>query len=162
MERRAPSDWLEGRRLRAYELAEEGRIQKDIAAALGVSAGAVSKWLKRGREGGREALRRHPAPGAASKLSAEQLATLPDILARGAEAYGVRGARWTRARIRQVIEDVLGVSYHVDHMSYLMDKIGWTQQKPREVATQRSQAAVEAWQANWPAVEKKPSKKSKR
>ena len=162
MDRRAPSDWLEGRRLRAYELAEEGRTQKDIAAALGVSAGAVSKWLKRGREGGREALRRHPAPGAESKLSAEQLAKLPDILARGAEAYGFRGARWTRARIRQVIEEVLGVSYHVDHMSYLMDKIGWTQQKPREVATQQSQASVEAWQANWPAIEKKPSKQGKR
>jgi hypothetical protein len=79
---------------------------------------------------------------------------LPDILARGAEAYGFHGTRWTRARIRQVIEDLLGVSYHVDHMSYLMDNIGWTQQKPREVATQQSQAAVEAWQANWPAVEK--------
>src|SRR5260370_32858475 len=100
MEPQRPSDGLEGRRLRAYELAEEGRLQKDIAAALGVSAGAVSKWLKRGREGGREALRRHAAPGAASKLSAEQLAKLPELLARGAEAYGFRGARWTRARIR--------------------------------------------------------------
>jgi transposase len=155
-------DWQEKRRERAYELAQQGWPQKDIAEALGVSKGAVSKWLAWARVGGTEALKSHPAPGGPSKLNAEQIAALPEILRRGAEAYGFRGARWTRARIRQVIEEVLGVSYHLDHMSYLMGKIGWTRQKPREVATQQNQAAVEAWNANWPAVEKKRSKKDKR
>src|SRR5712691_2041673 len=151
-------DWQEKRRERAYELAQQGWQQKDIAQALGVSNGAVSKWLARAKARGAEALKSQPAPGGRSKLSTEQMERLPEILGRGAQAYGFRGARWTRARIRHVIEEVFGVSYHVDHMSYLMGKIGWTQQKPREVATQQNQASVEAWQANWPAVEKKPSK----
>jgi transposase len=155
-------EWQEKRRGRAYELAQQGWQQKDIAEALGVSKGAVSKWLARAKAGGAEALKSHPAPGGRSKLNSDQMARLPEILGRGAEAYGFRGARWTRARIRHVIEEVFGVSYHVDHMSYLMDKIGWTQQKPREVATQQNQATVEAWKTNWPAVEKKLSKKGKR
>lgn len=155
-------DWQEKRRERAYELAQRGWQQKDIAEALGVSKGAVSKWLAWARVGGAEALKSRPAPGGQSKLNAEQMASLPEILRRGAEAYGFRGARWTRARIRRVIQEVFGVSYHVDHMSYLIRKIGWTQQKPREVAAQQNQAAVEAWETNWPAIEKKPSKTSKR
>src|SRR2546421_699633 len=51
------ADWREERRKRAWKLKEEGWPQKDIAAALGVSEGAVSHWVKRGREGGEEALK---------------------------------------------------------------------------------------------------------
>ena len=159
--KRYAREWQEKRRERAYELREAGWPQKEIAAALGVSKGAVSKWLTRASEGGKEALKSHPAPGGQSKLSAEQLAGLPEILGRGAEAYGFRGAVWTRARIRQVIEDVFGVKYHVDHMSFLINKIGWTQQKPHRVAAQQNQAAVETWQTNWPEVEKKPKAQGK-
>ena len=49
---RQVADWREGRRIRAWELKKEGWKQRDIAQALGVSAGAVSQWLKRGQEGG--------------------------------------------------------------------------------------------------------------
>jgi transposase len=63
----------EARRIRAYELRQAGWKQKDIALALGVTKGAVSQWMSRAREGGVEALRRHPSPGAVSRLSAEQI-----------------------------------------------------------------------------------------
>jgi transposase len=46
------TDWREGRRLRAFELKQEGWSQQEIAVALGVSMGAVSLWMKRAREGG--------------------------------------------------------------------------------------------------------------
>src|SRR5438876_11784879 len=93
--KRYAREWQEKRRERAYDLFQAGWQQKEIAEALGVSKGAVSKWLARAGEGGREALKSHPAPGGQSKLSEEQLAALPEILARGAEAYGFRGAVWT-------------------------------------------------------------------
>ncbi len=54
------ADWREERRMQAWKLKEQGWQQKEIAEALGVSEGAVSQWLKRGREGGLEALRAHP------------------------------------------------------------------------------------------------------
>ena len=60
MGRQAPADYREYRRQRAWELKQAGRKQKDIAAALGVSEGAVSGWVKQARQGGVEALgRRH-------------------------------------------------------------------------------------------------------
>jgi len=159
--KRYAREWQEKRRERAYELAQVGWEQKAKAAALGGSKGAVSQWLTRAEHNGKAALKGHPAPGGQSKLSAEELARLPELLTRGAEAYGYRGAVWTRARIRQVIEDEFGVRYHVDHMSFLMKKIGWTQQKPHRVSTQQNQAAVETWQDNWEAVEKRPAPKGK-
>ncbi len=67
-----PTEYREYRRLRAYDLKQQGWKQKDIAVALGVTEGAVSQWLKRAREGGQAALRRHPPPGATPRLRPEQ------------------------------------------------------------------------------------------
>ena len=90
---RAPkkADWREERRKRAWKLKEESWSQQDIAAALGVSEGAVSQWIKRGREGGVEALKAHPPQGVSPRFTAEQKAQMPELLAKGAEAYGFRG-----------------------------------------------------------------------
>src|SRR5712691_8209848 len=93
-----PRSWQEGRRFQAWELHQQGWKQRDIAAALGVTPGAVSQWFKLTREEGTDALRRHPAPGRPPRLSAEQRAQIPTVLARGAEAFGFRGDVWTRAR----------------------------------------------------------------
>ena len=82
----AQLDWRDGRRRRAWELKQHGWKQQDIAAALGVTPGAVSQWLKRGREQGMEGLRRHPAPGPTPQLTVAQVAQLPALLERGAEA----------------------------------------------------------------------------
>src|SRR3979411_3033616 len=100
----SPQDWREGRRMRAWELHEQGWKQKDIAAALGVTEGAVSQWLKKAREQGIEAVQHHPAPGAIPKLSPEQQSQLPALLAKGAEAFGFRGEVWTTERVAQMIQ----------------------------------------------------------
>ena len=100
---RSPRDWREGRRLRALELHAQGWTGTAIAAALGVSQSAVSQWLKRGREGGPDALRAQPPPGRVPRLSAEQRGALPHLLARGAEAFGFLGEVWTSKRIARVI-----------------------------------------------------------
>ncbi len=76
-----PKDWREGRRLRAWELHEQGWKQKDIAAALGVAEGAVSQWMSRGKTQGPEALRHRSSPGAPPRLSLKQRAQLPGLLA---------------------------------------------------------------------------------
>jgi transposase len=153
-------DWLEGRRKRAWELKQQGWKQQDIAAALGVTKGAVIQWLRRAREGGVEALRRHPAKGPTPKLAAEQLAQLPGLLAPGAEAYGYRGQVWTTKRVAEVIWRSLGVSYHPAHVSRLLRSVHLSVQQPIERATQRDEQAIAAWQTEtWPTLKKRPSRK---
>src|SRR3712207_5318796 len=116
---RSPRDWREGRRLRAWELHQRGRTGTAIGAALGVTKGAISRWLKRAREGGAEALYRRPPPGPTLRLSVEQLAQLPHLLARGAEAFGFIGEVWTAKRVAAVIQAEFGVRYHPDHVGRL-------------------------------------------
>lgn len=45
--------------MRALELYQQGWAQRDIAAALGATESAVSRWLAAARRGGREALASH-------------------------------------------------------------------------------------------------------
>jgi transposase len=154
-ESRSP-DWREWRRYRAAELHEEGWTGQEIAVALGVSTGAVSQWLKRLREGGREALRAQPPPGPTPRLTPEQQASLPELLAWGAEAYGFLGDVWTTKRVALVIEQEYGVRYHPDHVGRLLRAAGWSVQKPVTRATQRDEAAITAWcEERWPEVKKK-------
>jgi transposase len=150
------SDVREWRRRRAWELQQQGWLQKDIATALGVSKGAVSQWLKRGREGGLAALQAQPRPGARPKLRAEQWTQVPGLLARGAEAFGFRGDVWTCHRIAALIEQTFGVRYHPEHVRRLLRKAGWSVQQPIERATQRQEHAIEQWwEERWPALQKK-------
>ncbi|HEX8730879.1 MAG TPA: winged helix-turn-helix domain-containing protein [Ktedonobacterales bacterium] len=150
----AQLDWRKGRRQRAWELNEQGWKQQDIAAALGVTSGAVSQWLKRGREQGVEGLRRHPAPDRQPRLSAKQLAQLPALVARGPEAYGFRGQVWTCKRMVEVIRRTFGVTYHPAHVSRLLHALRHSVQRPVVRAAQRNEAAIAAWwQERWPALE---------
>ena len=155
-----PHDWREGRRLRGWELAQRGWKQRDIAAALGVTEGAVSQWLARARAGGVAALRHRPPPGVPPKLPRDQLARVPALLARGAAAFGFRGDLWTCPRVAAVIETHFGVRYTAAHVSRLLRALNWRPQRPVQRATQRDEAAIQQWaRERWPALKKgRPTK----
>jgi transposase len=158
-----PKDWREGRRLRAWELYEQGWPQNKIAEALGVTEGAVSQWITKGKSQGPEALRHQPSPGAPPKLTKEQRAQLPGLLAQGAEAFGFRGQVWTAARVAQVIKREFGVSYHPTHCSRLLAAIKHSRQKPETRASQRDEQAIQVWRDHHSVeVKKRPTKRNAR
>jgi len=151
----SPTDWREARRFRAWELHLQGWSQQRIAEALGVTQGAVSQWLQRAQTGAEEALRAHKATGAPRRLPKEQLQQLPELLTKGAEAFGFRGDVWTCARVVEVIEREWHVRYHQAHVSRLLHACGWTPQRPKVKATQRDEQAIATWQAErLPAIKK--------
>jgi transposase len=151
------TNWREGRRLRAFELKERGWKQSEIAEALGVTEGAVSQWMKRAREQGAQALRHKPPPGAPSRLSDEQRARLPELLAQGARAHGFRGEVWTCERVAVVIRREFGVSYHPAHVSRVVRALGLSLQKPMRRANQRDEQAIRHWkEERWPELKKGP------
>jgi transposase len=85
--------------------------------------------MARARQGGPEALRHRPSPGAPRRLTADQLAQLPARLERGPEAYGVRGQLWTRGRIAAVIQLVCGIADHPRHVGRVCEAIRWSPQQ---------------------------------
>jgi transposase len=160
MSQKQPHDWREARRLRAWELRKKGWRPARIAAALGVTRGAVSQWFKRADAEGVAGLSRRKAPGAKRRLSDEQLAQLPALLEQGAEAHGFRGAVWTCTRVAQLIAREFGVTYTPQHVGNLLRQSGWSRQKPLTRASQRDEAAIEHWrEETWPALKKRRSPK---
>lgn len=152
---REPADWREARRLRAYDLKQQGWKQTDIAEALGVTDGAVSQWMSRAEAAGREALYRSVAPGNEPRLCHEDRQKLPALLEQGAAHYGFRGDRWTRNRVGRVIEREFGVCYHDTQVGRILAEIGWTLQKPAKRASERDEEAIEAWRdAQWEVLKK--------
>lgn len=150
------TDWREGRRLRAWELKEKGFSQKQIADVLGLSKGAVSQWMRRGREDGLEGLKRRVACGASPRLTDEQSNELAELLATfDAEDYGFTGKAWSCARVAKLILWQFGVSYHPAHVSRVLRSLGFSCQKPARRANQRDETAIEHWsKVRWPELKK--------
>ena len=148
-----PEDWREWRRMRVFDLKQQGWRQRDIAEALAASEVSISRWLSRVRQGGPKALLARPAPGRPPRLSPQQKSLLPEFLWHGAEAYGFRGDVWTCARIAKVIHEEFGISYHKDHVGRLLKELQWTPQVPIKRAIQRDEKAIERWRAEvWPEL----------
>ena len=138
---------------------ERGRLAtKRYSHGFGSKRGSGEPtFVKRGREGGEEALKAHPPKGVSPRLTAEQKAQIPALLAKGAEAYGFRGDVWTASRVAEVIKRTFGVRYHRDHVGRLMREAGWSRQKPVERASQRNEEAIKQWsEERWPEIKKKP------
>lgn len=122
-------DWGETRRLKALELRDAGWSQPEIAAALGVTPGAVSQWLRRAHLEGRDALRHRRDPGRASRLTQDQIDRLLTLLTGSPRAAGLQcetlhSESWTRGMVRDLILREFGVSYHPAHVSRLVRSYG--------------------------------------
>jgi transposase len=154
-------DWREYRRLRVWEMHQQGYKQSDIATALGLSQGGVSHILAGAREGGEEGLRQRKPKGVQARLTVEQKAEVLTKLAEGAEAHGFAGDVWTTVRVAELIQREYGVQYHPDYIGPFLRACGWSAQRPVVRATQRNQEAISQWrQQRWPEIEKKPKPKA--
>lgn len=109
------------------------------------------------QRGGKEALKACPPPGVKPRLSAEQKAQIPTLLAKGAPAYGFRGEVWTASRVAEVIFQTFGVRYSRDHAGAIVRRLGWSPQQPEQKASQRDEEAIANWKTErWDAIKKSP------
>ena len=152
--------WKAERRKRAWALYQAGWPQKRIAEALGVTKGAVSQWIKAGKEAGEVALESRKSTGSPRRLSTEARRKVPALLEKGAESFGFLGDVWTCSRVASVIEREFGVKYHPAHVSRILKELGWTPQKPIRRARQRQEDEIRRWrEERWPALKKRRPKK---
>ena len=121
-----------------------------------MSEGAVSQWMKKAREGGKEALKTSPRPGRPPKLSEEERTErLSSLLEKGPEHFGFRGEVWTRKRVRKVIKEKFKVEYDVSQVGRIPDQIGWSRQKPDHRSDKRDEEEIEEWkEEKWPRIKK--------
>ena len=149
---------LEARRYKAVSRVEiDGWTVAQAAREAKVNPRTAERWLARYRDLGEEALKATVATGRPCEISQEQLKKLETILLAGALANGFPTDLWTRERVAEVIDRQFGVSYHPGHVSRILQKMGWSVQKPAKQAAERDDIAIQQWVKNdWPKIKKKP------
>ena len=148
---------LEARRRRAAEYFQERKPLAEVVRLVGASLSSVKRWRRAWQDGGVAALAAKPHPGPMPKLSEDQRQGLVTILAAGPTEAGYRTDLWTTARVAEVVRKRFGVSYHPDHVGRMLHDLGYSPQKPQQVAREQDGVAVEQWRASdWPRIKKRP------
>ena len=148
---------LEARRRRAAEYFQARKSLAETARLVGASLSSVKRWKRAWRTGGLAALTAKPHPGPTPKLSSEQKQELVTILQEGPMASGFKTDLWTCARVAKVVRKKFRVSYNPDHLGRILHELGYSPQRPRQVAREQDSEAVERWrEVDWPRIKKKP------
>ena len=147
---------MEERRREGARLLRRTKLKKAaIARRLSVSRAAVGQWAKDLAAGGLRQLYQRRSTGRPGKLSDAQMDQLDQILERGALAAGFPTARWTSARVKQVINCEFAVTYHVSYIPRLLERLGWSLQQPLARAVEREEDVIHAWLTHdWPRIKK--------
>jgi transposase len=138
---------LERRRRRAVELVEQGESPTLVARILGVHPTSIHRWRRMARQP--HGLDARPTPGAAPRLSDDQLQQLEQLLLQGAKAHGWPNQLWTADRVARLIRERFHVTHHPEHVrKILKHRLGWTSQKPKRKARERNDKEVERWKGD--------------
>jgi transposase len=123
-----------------------GRPVAEVAAALGLSASTVSRWLRAFILDGVSGLWYRTSPGRPPKLTPTQKARLKEKLATGPEAAGYPTACWNAALIQDLLSRAFGVLYNVHYLSALLSSLGYSYRRPASslIILTRSNAAAGA------------------
>jgi transposase len=131
----------------------ESRPTAQIASELRVSEKSVRAWRRRWTVGGTAALASAGPGGSDCKLTAQQQQQLAGMLDEGPVVHGWDDARWTLARVAELIERRCGVDYTLRGVSYLLHRMGYSLQVPARRAVERDEQAITTWRRRrWPAV----------
>lgn len=151
------------KRLHAVILNSEGKTSGALVDILKAPRSRVAEWLANYEAHGVEGLLEGYRSGRPSLLSDVQLTSLSDIVDSGPVAYGFDAGIWTSPMITRVIQEEFGVAYHPGHVRKLLDRIGFSMQRPRRVLARGEPAAQDRWHRyTYPRIKKKPATRAVR
>mgnify|MGYP001573180748 CR=1 FL=1 len=137
---------LEEMRRQAVKRVLSGETQVDVAASLEVNHHSVSKWMRRFRKRGAQALASTKAPGPAGKLSPRQQRWLERVIVgRNPRQLNFGAALWTLPLVADLIARRFGIVLHGSTVSRMLARLGITPQKPARRAFQRDEAECQHW-----------------
>ncbi len=140
-------------RQRAFELLGQGVDLVEVAQRVGVTERSVRRWQQEARQPKRKKSKR--SPGRPSYLSPQQVRRLEKALDQGASAHGYAEDYWTIDRIGHVIWELFGVRYESSSVWRLLQRMGWSSQKPQRQPLHRDDAAIQHWKRYvWPRIKK--------
>ncbi len=149
------SEQLAGRRKRGLKLLRHGQSVAQVARRLGATVQSVCRWRRESKQPRRKPRLRQRTPGRPSRLSQSQLRRLISALNRGAYACGYAEDYWTLDRIAHLIWELFRVRYRTSSVWYVLQRLGWSCQKPQRRSLARDDEAVAHWKRYiWPHIKK--------
>ena len=146
---------LEQRRRKAIALLEQGHSNQETARLVGASPGTICDWKKAYQKCGEAFFEAYRPPGRAPCLSETQIERLKKLLLKGPRKHGYPTELWTLGRIAEVIEKQLGIDYDPSSVWHILQRMGWSCQKPENKAREQNPEAVAQWrQTDWPRIKK--------
>src|SRR5439155_20303602 len=147
---------MEKRRLKAAVLFEKGLSSSAVARKLGVRRQSAHAWQQAWQQSGVDGLRSKGLAGRKPRLTAAQEEDLAEAILAGPKAAGYPTAVWTLPRLARLIQQRHGIHYHPGHVWHLLDRLGFSCQRPSRRALERNAAEVRRWhRQRWPDLKKK-------
>jgi transposase len=143
---------LAERRKRALELLNKGKPAREVAEIIGVTTRSVYRWQEQKKSPPKKSERPLGRP---DRLTGKQIRQLEAELDNGAYAHGYAENYWTLERIGHVIWELFDIRYVPSGVWHLLDRMGWSSQKPQRLAIQRDEEAIVSWKRRvWPRIKK--------
>ena len=143
MRRKGTNEQLAERRARGLALLGEGKTSKEVAEILEVTKRSVDRWQADAKKPKKKKAGR--SPGRPRKLSEKKVKRLEKALDKGAYAFGYAGDYWTLDRIAQVIWQLFGVRHETSAVWHVMQRMGWSNQRPQRRPLHRNEEPIEQW-----------------
>jgi len=146
--------WKRAKAVRGY--VEGGKVIA-LAKELGITRGAINRWLQWYEAGGAEGLRTNPIPGSEPRLTEDQRSELSAMIDAGPQAAGYTSGMWTGPMVGDWIRRRFGVSYHNHYVPELLHQLGFSLQRPRKRLANADAEKQAQWvQVRFPDIKKKP------
>ena len=143
MRRKGTNEQFAERRARGLALLAEGKTSKEVAAIVDVTKRSVDRWQADAKKPKKKKATR--PPGRPRKLSEKQVEKLEKALDKGSYAFGYADDYWTLDRISQMIWQLFGVRYETSAVWHVMQRMGWSNQRPQRQPFHRNEEAIEQW-----------------
>lgn len=149
------SKQLKKRRQHALTLLRHGLTPKQVAQRVGTTARSVRRWHQDTRYAKSQPRVQQRLPGRPCRLSPTQICRLLRALEQGAYKYGYAEDYWSLDRVTHLIWDFFCVRYHPSSVWHILQRAGWSCQKPQRRSLARDDQAVVHWKHYiWPRIKK--------
>lgn len=149
------SEQVARRRERALDLLREGLSPSEVARRVGATRQSVNRWRRESHQSKSSKTKSRKRLGRPRLLSEAKEQQLARALKSGAYANGYAEDYWTLDRIAHVIWELFAIRYSTSSVWYLMQRMGWSSQKPQRRSLARDEEEIAHWKRYvWPQIKK--------
>lgn len=133
-----------------------------VIASYGLASTNIYKWIRLYKRGGWKALKSTKAKGPEKKITKKEEKQLKRWLVKDPRQLHFNFGLWTLEMIQQLIKQKFHKELHVTTVDRLLDRMGYTHQKPLFRAWQQDSARVQKWlDEEYPAIKKEAKKEGR-